>query len=123
MALKAAEVLESPRGIDRTRLPVVDLNHLHRQTLGNRQLQREVLKLFLQHSEEQVERIKLADSVEERRQAAHSLVGSARGIGAFSVGYIAAEIELAKGPVTGRLKALEAAADAARFFIDDLLRD
>ncbi len=38
------------------RLPV-DLNHLHRQTMGDRGLQREVLKIFLRHSAEQVERL------------------------------------------------------------------
>jgi HPt (histidine-containing phosphotransfer) domain-containing protein len=101
----------------------IDLNHLHRQTMGDRFLQREVLKLFLRHSAEQIERLKTAESVAERREAAHSLVGSARGIGAFAIATIAGEIEGAKGPVVGRLKALEAAAAAARSFIQDYLAE
>ncbi|HZP20299.1 MAG TPA: Hpt domain-containing protein [Bauldia sp.] len=104
------------------RLPL-DLNHLYNQTLGDRSLQREVLKMFLDKSGELVARVRDAAGVEERREAAHALVGSARGIGAFSVAYIASEIELARGPVVGRLKALEAAMDAARYFIVDFLAE
>jgi HPt (histidine-containing phosphotransfer) domain-containing protein len=101
----------------------VDLNHLYRQTMGDRYLQREVLKLFLRYSTEQIDRLRRAESVAERREAAHSLVGSARGIGAFSIATIAGEIEAARGPVVGRMKALEAAAAAARTFIRDFLAE
>lgn len=104
------------------RLPL-DLNHLYNQTLGDRSLQREVLKLFLDKSDAQVEKVRGAESVDERREAAHSLVGSARAIGAFSVAYIASEIELSRGPVVGRLRALDAAMDAARYFIVDFLAE
>jgi HPt (histidine-containing phosphotransfer) domain-containing protein len=104
------------------RLPI-DLNHLHAQTLGNRELQKEVLQLFVSHSARQVERLKSANDLDQRRVAAHMLVGSARGIGAFSVAYVAREIELAQGPVVGRLKALDAAVDAARYFIGQYLAD
>jgi len=111
---KAAEQPAAPA------LPI-DLGHLHRQTMGDRHLQREVLKMFLRHSREQIERLKTAESVEARREAAHSLVGSAKGIGAFIIASIADEIEKAKGPVNGRVKALEAAAAATRIFIEDYL--
>jgi len=104
------------------RLPV-DLNHLHNQTFGDRKLQREVLALFVRHSGEQLGRLKAAIAPEERREAAHTLVGSARGVGAFSVAYIAAEIELSRGPIAGRLKALEAAIAAAHGFIRDFLAE
>jgi HPt (histidine-containing phosphotransfer) domain-containing protein len=77
--------------------------------------------MFLRYSREQIERLRTAESMEARREAAHSLVGSAKGIGAFTVASIAAEIESAKGPVNGRLKALEAAAAAAAVFIEDYL--
>ena len=101
----------------------IDLNHLHRQTMGDRHLQHEVLRLFLRHSAEQIRRLRTAESVEERRETAHSLVGSAKGIGAFAMAAIASEIEGARGPVVGRMKALEAAAEAARFFIQDFLAE
>ena len=104
------------------RLPV-DVDHLRRQTSGNPDLQKQVLRLFLQQSSECVDRIKAAGGIVERSEAAHLLVGSARGVGAFSVAYIASEIELARGPVTGRLIALDRATEAARFFIADFLAE
>jgi HPt (histidine-containing phosphotransfer) domain-containing protein len=99
----------------------LDLDHLDRQTLGDRQLQVDVLRLFLRHADEQVDRLWSAASGEARREAAHSLAGSAKGVGAFAVAAAAAEIENAKGPVTGRLHALEAAMAAARVSIEDFM--
>ena len=124
MAFKSATVAAIQPVDERAaaRFPI-DLNHLHRQTMGDRYLQREVLKIFLRHSAEQIERLKTAESVPERRETAHGLVGSAKAIGAFAVAHIAGEIEAARGPVVGRLKALEAAAEAARFFIQDFLAE
>jgi len=123
MALKTAEVETVAWGSEGSRRLPIDLNHLYNQTLGDRGLQREVLRLYLDRSVDQIEKLKCAGTLDERREAAHSLAGSAKGIGAFSVAYIASEIELAKGPVVGRLKALEAAADAARYFIVDFLAE
>jgi hypothetical protein len=125
VAFQSNAALAEKRGFDpppARRLPL-DLNHLHSQTFGDRKLQREVLKLFLRHSADQVQRLKEAPSPEERREIAHTLVGSARGVGAFSVAYIAAEIELSRGPIVGRLKALEAAVGAAEGFITDFLAE
>ncbi len=123
MSLKLAEAEPVQWGDEGHRRLPLDLNHLYNQTLGDRSLQREVLKLFLEKSAEQIDKLKAADELDERRQIAHGLVGSARGVGAFSVAYIASEIELAKGPVVGRMRALEAAADAARYFIIDFLAE
>lgn len=124
MAFKSAiaAAVEPPDERPKPGFPI-DLNHLHRQTMGDRHLQREVLKIFLRHSAEQVGRLKTAESVVDRREAAHSLAGSAKGIGAFAIATIASEIENAKGPVVGRLKALEQAAAAARVFIKDFLTE
>jgi HPt (histidine-containing phosphotransfer) domain-containing protein len=103
--------------------PPIDLAHLDAQTMGNHDLRNQVLRLFLRQAEEQIGRIRSVDDIEARREAAHALVGAARGVGAFSVAYIASEIELSKGPVTGRLIALDRAFASARFVIADLLRE
>jgi HPt (histidine-containing phosphotransfer) domain-containing protein len=107
--------------LDGSRRAPVDLDHLARQTLGNRDLQREVLRMFVSQCALQIDALKTSETLEERRHAAHTLVGAARGIGAFSVAYIASEIELSHAPVAGRIKALETAADVARKFIDEFL--
>ncbi len=101
----------------------IDLDHLRTQTMGDEELQRKVLRLFLYQVSETITRIRKAESVEARSEAAHALVGAARGIGAFSIAYIAGEIELARGPVAGRLVALERAVEQARFVITDLLTE
>ena len=103
--------------------PPIDLAHLEAQTMGNRDLRNEVLRLFLRQSEESVGRIRAAEDIAVRREAAHTLVGAARGVGAVSVAYIASEIELARAPVTGRLIALDRAIGAARLVIADLLAE
>ena len=101
----------------------IDIEHLRTQTMGDLELQRKVLRLFLYQVSETIPRIRDAETVAARSEAAHALVGAARGIGAFSIAYIAGEIELARGPVAGRLIALERAAEQARFVITDLLTE
>jgi HPt (histidine-containing phosphotransfer) domain-containing protein len=121
MSLRESGSEAAVRRVKASRRPPIDMEHLEKQTLGNRALQKEVLALFQRQSVECVGKIKAATTVADRSEAAHALVGSARGVGAFSIAYIASEIELAKGPVTGRLIALDRAVEAARFFIADLL--
>ena len=106
----------------RTR-PPVDLAHLEAETKGNPDRRNQVLRLFLRTSEECVDGIRSAADLAGRSEAARTLVVAAQGVGASSVAYIASEIALAKGPVTGRLIALDRALGAARFVIADLLRE
>jgi HPt (histidine-containing phosphotransfer) domain-containing protein len=88
---------------------LLDLEHLSNQTLGNRDLEREVLELFVRHSNEQLERLTGSTSESERREYAHAIVGAARAIGAFEVARIAAEIERNRGAVDAELAELAAA--------------
>jgi HPt (histidine-containing phosphotransfer) domain-containing protein len=70
----------------------VDLVHLARQTMGDRDLEREVLDLFVQQALSV--RDSIADAGEkERLNLAHGLKGSARSVGAFAVADCAAAIE------------------------------
>jgi len=70
----------------------VDLVHLARQTMGDRELERQVLDMFVQQALSVRDEIATAD-VERRLFLAHGLKGSARGVGAFAVADCAAEIE------------------------------
>src|SRR5690554_6107485 len=103
MALPEADAGSFARKLDARRRPAIDLDHLSRQTLGDEELQRRILTLFSKQSRDQVARVKGAASLKERSEAAHTLVGSARGVGAFTVAHIASEIELSQAPVEGRL--------------------
>ncbi|MDX8464568.1 Hpt domain-containing protein [Mesorhizobium sp. VK23B] len=70
----------------------VDMAHLARQTMDDRALEQEVLALFVQQALSVRDKIVDADA-KERVLLAHSLKGSARGIGAFAVAECAAAIE------------------------------
>lgn len=63
----------------------VDLVHLAKYTMGNRSLEKEVLKLFCCQAELYVDRLNDASDVQAWQEAAHTLKGSARGIGAWDV--------------------------------------
>jgi len=65
--------------------PPVDLVHLARHTLGDAHLEQEVLQLFVTQSRIYINRLKEAGTTEQWQRAAHTIKGSARGIGAWAV--------------------------------------
>jgi len=71
----------------------VDLVHLSRQTLGDRELEKEVLSLFVNQSTLYLRRLQKAKSVKERISVAHTIMGSARGLGAWQVAEEAEKFE------------------------------
>jgi HPt (histidine-containing phosphotransfer) domain-containing protein len=85
---------------------VIDTQHLSRMTLGEHSLQREVLALFDRQADILLPRIRRgAPAV--AAASAHTLKGSAAGIGAFKVARAAEALEQCKE------RAKEQAADAA----------
>ncbi|MEO8667575.1 MAG: hypothetical protein ABI399_03605 [Bauldia sp.] len=103
--------------------PVLDWAHLARQTMGNAALQREVLMLFDEHAARVLAEIKGAAGAAGRREAAHALVGSARGIGAFAVARAASAIEAETHDSEAGIDMLEAAIAAARRAIAEHLSE
>lgn len=67
----------------------VDLVHISRQTFGCRDLVNEVLGMFVSHSEQCLKRMSQADTDEAWADAAHSIKGSGRTIGAWAVANLA----------------------------------
>ena len=101
----------------------IDLDHLRRSTLGEPGLAREVLGLFA----DQVARVhgQLAKLPPNAGALAHTLKGSARAIGAFSVAEAAAALELMIRDGTAPAHALadlDAAVTAARAAVEEILR-
>jgi len=97
------------------RVRPIDLVHLTRQTMGDRDLEQEVLTLFVQQALSVRDRIAEA-SHNERLLLAHGLKGSARGIGAFAIADCASEIESRPDDVTILMR-LGALIDEVRDFI------
>ena len=106
----------------------VDLVHLAKYTMGNRELEHEVLHLFCKQSLIYLDRLRNAADDRTWVEAAHTLKGSATGIGAWHVADVAralerlsfAESESAKDEA---IEALAASVDEANAFINGLLSD
>ncbi|MEY9186147.1 HPt (histidine-containing phosphotransfer) domain-containing protein [Bradyrhizobium sp. USDA 326] len=88
----------------------LDLDHLSRMTLGDTELEQEVLAMF----GEQAGRLLAAMAARpaEAGALAHKLKGSARGIGAFAVADAAASLESAIRAGHGRSHAFAALKEA-----------
>ncbi|MEM9733225.1 MAG: Hpt domain-containing protein [Pseudomonadota bacterium] len=98
----------------------MDLVHLSRQSLGDKALEQEILSLFRCQSRLYLERLECAANMSERRLAAHTILGSARGIGAHVVAEAAEAVEQA-GCTNVDLTALKTAIAQANRFIETLL--
>jgi HPt (histidine-containing phosphotransfer) domain-containing protein len=109
---------------DRTAEPsIIDEEHLGRMTLGDRQLEREVLEIFMRQTSLMLARMAAAEPA-VAAAAAHTLLGSARGIGAWRLARAAEQLELAVAGRPGAAAIVEAienlnvAAAEARAAID-----
>ena len=101
---------------------IIDLDHLSRMTLGERSLEREVLALFGRQAEILLLRMN-AGSLPVAAAAAHTLKGSALGIGAWRVARAAEAVELAgAAKLAAAIDALGGAIEEARAAIAGLLR-
>ena len=105
---------------------VIDLAHLGRMTLGVRSLEAEVLTLFDRQADVLLARMR--DCAPAAVAAfAHTLKGSARGIGAWRVAAAADAVEMNviaanAGGVAGAVARLSAAVDEAKAVIADRLQ-
>jgi HPt (histidine-containing phosphotransfer) domain-containing protein len=103
--------------------PVIDLVHLGRMTLGEKSLEAEVLALFDRQTDMLLTRMEQAPPA-AAAAFAHTIKGSARGIGAWRVAEAAEAVERAaagSADLTGVIGGLTAAVDEAHNAIADLL--
>lgn len=101
----------------------IDLEHLRRMTMGDAEVEREVLAMFAAQASELAERLATVPADGER--LAHTLKGSARAIGAFRVADAAADLELAirsEWATAEPIRVLRGAVAEARGVIDGLLK-
>jgi HPt (histidine-containing phosphotransfer) domain-containing protein len=101
----------------------IDLKHLNRMTLGDAGLEREVLAMFSAQAAGMI--AALAALPSDIRALAHTLKGSARAIGAFSVAAAAEGLEATIATGADPTQALTELGDAvalARMAIDAMLR-
>ena len=106
---------------------VIDDDHLRQMTLGDRDLERDVLEIFVRQAALMLRRISGAKPA-LAAAAAHTLKGSARGIGAWRVAQAADRLEQAAGDESleafkAAVAELEAASREARAAILARLAD
>ena len=124
MALPSASVAEGQTASRASLERPIDLVHLSRMTLGDRGLEREVLALFDRQATVLVSRMRSAPPGSVTT-VAHTLKGSARGVGAWRVAAAAEAVELAgsgDGDLSAAITRLAAVAEEARAVIAELLR-
>lgn len=73
--------------------PAVDMDHLHRYTLGDTDLEQELFEAFLPSAGRYIEQLSGTLNDGDWSRTAHALKGAARGIGAFDLGELAARAE------------------------------
>jgi len=130
-----AEMLDFPATVEKVASPPlapdaqpIDRAHLFRMTLGDHGLECEVLQLFDQQARLLMARMGEADPAGVATLA-HTLQGSARGIGAWGIARAAEAVEVAakakSGPKTAlqsAMNGLSTATEEARRAIAELLR-
>ncbi len=122
--VNSATAFSSDMAPKRAEYPV-DLAHLRRFTMGDEALELEILGLFSGQLPITIAALKEADTEKDWGIAAHTLKGSARAVGAWSLATIAENAErlrpmpdaAARGHVIERL---QAAADAVQEYIASL---
>jgi HPt (histidine-containing phosphotransfer) domain-containing protein len=104
---------------------VLDEGHLRRMTLGDQSLEREVLQVFARQITLMLRRIARAEPG-HAAAAAHTLKGSARGLGAWRVANAAERLEQAAaglGDMSGAIAELEIASGEVRGAIEARLQN
>lgn len=101
----------------------IDLVQLATNTLGNRDLEVQILHLFRSQSSTALERLDFEADVSLRRDLVHTLKGSARAIGAERVATICETLEQRMTTnVDASTDSLVAAVDEVNRYIVDLLQ-
>jgi len=124
MAQAAVNISERAQS-EALEVAVLDRDHLARITFGDRSLEREVLQLFDRQSELLLERMRASEPA-AIATLAHTLKGSAVGIGATRVASAAAEVEATAQAKSGEssraIEELAQAVEEARAAISALIR-
>lgn len=102
VAASAVTVATAPESSE----ALIDRAHLAQMTLGDANLEREILSLFARQSELLMERMQAMPPAAVSTLA-HTLKGSAKGVGAWNVARAAEAVELADGTLAEFRAAIE----------------
>lgn len=122
-----ATAMEQQRAPQGAVAPAIDMAHLARMTLGEKSLEREVLALFYRQADMLLPRIR-GGVPALAAASAHTLKGSAVGIGAFRVARAAEALEQAKArnesaAIAAAIETLDAMLEEVKAEIARMLAD
>jgi HPt (histidine-containing phosphotransfer) domain-containing protein len=124
----AGSEIESPAvSLGALQVSPVDLKHLRRYTLGDVELEKEVLELFLGQLPQTIGALSRAETERDWRVAAHTLKGSGRAVGAWRVARLAEHAErnlnvLNRAGCTDVVAKINEAVEEARAYIESVYR-
>lgn len=97
----------------------LNLENLRRYTLGNAEVEREVMQLFCEHAPVMLARLRASANDKDWRDSAHALKGSALALGAGRIAALSERAEAADGFASRKdlLVKIEAAIDEVQDFI------
>ncbi len=98
----------------------VDFDHLHQYTAGDTALEREVLSVFVQQTDMWLRVLHESGDGDVWKDAAHTLKGSARGIGAWQVADLCERAEALGADASPAERSI--ALGDLRIAIDDVVR-
>lgn len=84
---------------------IIDFEHLDRQTMGDRELAVEVMQIFVDQLQSRMTGLDADDP--DLKKIAHSIKGSARGVGAWALAQQAERLELATKAICDELEELK----------------
>ncbi len=90
--------------LEKEKLALLDTKHLATYTLGDFTVESEVLQMFNDQCAVYMERLRSSQNTREWCEAAHSLKGAARGVGAFRVGLRAEQLEQVEDPLNHSIR-------------------
>ena len=131
MPIRSLTAAPDPDHTPMTGAPAIDFVHLARQSLGDRELEAELLRLFERQAARIAGELAMPDLSRgargERLDLAHTLKGSARAVGATVVAEACSAYEgvlqsdCAAADLTAATQELTRAVEAARALIDETL--
>ena len=95
----------------------VDLVYLSSLTMGDRNLEKEILSMFCAQLDQYLEALAKSDERSDLNKAAHTLKGAARSIGAFRLADLASAVEAG---ASLNMSEVEAEADQVPTYIENL---
>jgi HPt (histidine-containing phosphotransfer) domain-containing protein len=117
----AFEAPEVENGYGPCKASPIDLSHLATQTMGDKELEIEVLQLFAKQARKCLQALSESEGEGDQKAIAHRLKGAASAIGAFHVVSAASEIEEHGGDAS-RIAAVTLAVIETEHFILKLCR-